>query len=131
VIASTFAGTVALIWVVEVTTDVRATPFQVTSDDGTKFVPVTVSASAEEPTCADDGESVEIVGVAVELVVPAELELPPQPFRVNIESQKQQIQIALRRYQCTVRVERRIDFLEVNERCVQPTPIHPVTPFNL
>ena len=83
--ASKFVGTVALIWVGEFTIDVRATPFHVTSEDATKFVPVTERASGEEPTWADDGESVEIVGVAVEFVVEEEPdEPPPQPFRANI-----------------------------------------------
>jgi hypothetical protein len=105
-VASKSVVTVALIWVGEFTIDVRATPFHVTSDDATKFVPVTVSASAEEPTCADDGESAEIVGVAVELLVEEEPDEPPQPFRANIANQTQQIKIALRR--CQTRVERRM-----------------------
>jgi hypothetical protein len=110
-VASKLAGTVALTWVVEFTVDVRATPFHVTSDDGTKFVPVTVSASAEEPTCADVGESVEIVGVAGELVFD-ELEPPPQLLRASIENQKQHIQMALRRCHLARRVEKGMILLE-------------------
>jgi hypothetical protein len=109
-VASKFVGTVALIWVGEFTTDVKATPFHVTVDDATKFVPATVRASADEPTCADDGERAEIVGVGVGLVVDEGPDEPPQPFRADIENKEQKIEIALRR--CETRVEQRMISLE-------------------
>ena len=94
----------ALIWVGEFTFDVRATPFHVTTEDETKFVPVAVSARAEEPTCADDGESVVMAGVGVELVVDEpelfvpEEALPEQPVREKLKNKRQKIKMVQLRH---------------------------------
>lgn len=89
VVATSAAGTVAWISVLEVVTEIRLTPFSCTTEEGRKLAPVTVSLKSGEPAVTDAGVMDVMLGLGVAagaaVLVPelVEGEDEPQPERTG------------------------------------------------